>query len=227
MALAHGAVETTNAEGVGREYLPRWIEKVGVRRTVPANSTLALEGAPARSLYLVTSGIVRCLRLTDDGRRHICRFARAGDVIGHVARSDHSHSAEAVVVTTLISVPVAEFDHAAAADPRLMWAMLATLSADLEDRERLQLRLSRLSAEERVAAFLLDLASPNGGGEIAMSRLDIADHLGLTLETVSRALNSLKRGGMIGLIGAHRFSVRHVCGMQRLANGDRDAGRAA
>jgi CRP-like cAMP-binding protein len=100
--------------------------------------------------------------------------------------------------------------------------------------ERSQLRLSRLTAHERVADFLAEIVGDEPAGatatyRIAMSRLDIADYLGLTLETVSRGLHRLDWMGVIELVDAHQFRVRNLNGLRRIAGGDRDGdvGRAA
>jgi CRP/FNR family nitrogen fixation transcriptional regulator len=162
------------------------------------------QGEKNNGIYQVEFGAVRVFRLLADGRRQISSFHLAGEVFGFEASDKHRFFAEAIGATAVRSLRV---------------SVLADLSRDLlplalsgltRAQEHL-LVLGRQNASERVAAFLLDLADRQGGLEqfdLPMSRLDIADYLGVTIETVSRTLSSFKAKGVIRLLSLRRVEVR-------------------
>jgi hypothetical protein len=101
------------------------------------------------------------------------------------------------------------------------------MTAEMTARDRIQFRLGRLWSDERVADFLVELSTePDGtsraSSTIVMSRADIADHLGVTIETVSRALHSFQRRGLVRLDGAHRFTILRGRALRGFASGDGD-----
>jgi CRP/FNR family transcriptional regulator len=197
----------------------------GSLRRLEADEGLFLEGEPALRVFKVVRGLVRCFQMTEDGRRHICRFAGPGDVIGLSAADRYRYSSEAVGPTVVVSASRSAVD--SHTDPKVREYAWLELVKKLAHSERLQLRLSRLTAEERVADFLTEILEKSPEDvqaihRILMSRLDIADYLGLTLETVSRGLHRLNWLGVIELIDAHHFRVRQLNGLRRIAGGDRD-----
>ncbi|MGA0604068.1 helix-turn-helix domain-containing protein [Caulobacter sp. KR2-114] len=173
------------------------------------------EGERADSVYRVVSGAVRTFRILADGRRQICEFHLAGDCFGFEPSAVHRTSAEALGPTKLVAVRrSALLDNADTAPEfaRLLWRAAV---ADLQRSQEHVLRLGHRSAAERVASFLLDVARRLGGHDafdLPMSRQDIADYLGLTIETVSRSFTQLQGLELIAV-----SSCRHV----RLA--DREA----
>jgi CRP-like cAMP-binding protein len=194
-------------------------------RTLEADETLLVEGAAAKSVFLVLSGTMRCYRMTRDGRRHICRFVGAGDLLGLGVAGAYRYSAEAVGDCEVLSFSASALQTAADSDHQVRQAVSNAMVSELLERERAGLRCTRMTAEERVADFLLELTetqtrSADGYCVIPMHRIDIADHLGLTLETVSRALNGLRRRQIIVLPDAHHFAVRNKAALLRLAEGD-------
>lgn len=210
--------------------LARVVQDIGrwPLRTLEAGETLFLEGAPIRTVDVVVSGLVRAYRMTCDGRRHICRFIAPGGVLDIGSGPLHRSTAEAVTMAHVQSCPRGALLNAASDDVLRQKAISDELSNQLDEHERSQMRIARLCAEERVADFLLQWletwgAAPNGTCDIPMSRLDIADHLGLTLETVSRVLNLMNRRGVIQLVDPHHFRIRQKGVLTRLASGDREA----
>ena len=168
------------------------------------------EREPADRVYKVISGAVRSFRVLADGRRQICDFFLPGDVFGVEAGVDRRASAEAVSDTVLMvdrrSALVDRSDGGASANR--LWAMAV---ADLQRSQDHVLALGRRSASERVASFLVDLARRLGDGasvRLPMSRQDIADYLGLTIETVSRAFTQLQGAGLIEMTGCRSV---HFC----------------
>lgn len=158
---------------------------------VPAGAGIYAQGEKSDRLYRVEFGAVRVYRLFADGRRQISAFHLCGEVFGFEAHATHHFFAEAICATGIRML------HASPADELLPVALqgLARAQAHL-------LLLGRQNAAERVAAFLIEMSERQGGLdriELPMSRTDIADYLGLTIETVSRVLSKLRRKGIIRL----------------------------
>jgi CRP/FNR family transcriptional regulator, nitrogen fixation regulation protein len=178
------------------------------------------EDEPAEYVYQVLKGSVRTYKLLSDGRRQIGAFHLPGDVFGLESGSKHRLAAEAIVDTVVRLVKRRSLDQAAGTDvnvARKLWTMTA---GDLRRAEDHMLLLGRKSAMERVASFLLEMdrrLAITGMMALPMCRRDIGDYLGLTLETVSRALSQLHGEGVLGFSGARQIVLRN---RQRLRNMD-------
>jgi len=162
------------------------------------------ETEPADYIYQVVDGAVRTYKLLSDGRRQIGAFHLAGDIFGLENGSVHRFTAEAIVDTTVRLVKRRSLEHVAAADVHVALDLLNMMTSSLQHAEEHMLLLGRKTSLERVAAFLLEMDRRlSGAGIMAlpMSRRDIADYLGLTLETVSRALSYLHDKGILGFLG--------------------------
>lgn len=190
-----------------------WLPPKGMRISLGHNDALFSEGDEARSCYKIVSGAVRVVKIMADGRRYVVDFFLPGDLIGFDAGSTYEFTAEAVVDAQLVSYPRPRVDMALAESPQAGRQLLDLALRRLAAAQSQMLLLGRMSAMERIATFLLKLQrrldGKRPGGRtiaLAMTRLDIADHLGLTLETVSRMLNQLKRQGIIDL--PH---PQHIC----------------
>jgi CRP/FNR family nitrogen fixation transcriptional regulator len=170
------------------------------------------EDEPADYVYQVVRGAVRSYKLLSDGRRQISAFHLPGDVFGLVSGSVHRLTAEAVVDTTVRLVKRRGLEQAAITDVNVacnLWTMTAT---DLRHAEDHMLLLGRKTAIERVATFLLEMdhrLSVTGTMALPMCRRDIADYLGLTLETVSRALSQLHSEGVLDFSGARQIILQN------------------
>lgn len=173
------------------------------------------EGERADSVYRVVSGAVRTFRILADGRRQICEFHLAGDTFGFEPSAVHRVSAEALGPTRLVAVRRGTLlDNADTAPEfaRLLWRAAV---ADLQRSQEHAFRLGHRSAAERVASFLLEIARRQGdvdAFDLPMSRQDIADYLGLTIETVSRSFTQLQGLELIAV-----RSCRHVRLLDRAA----------
>jgi CRP/FNR family nitrogen fixation transcriptional regulator len=170
------------------------------------------EDEPAEYVYQVISGSVRSYKLLSDGRRQIGAFHLPGNVFGLESGTTHRLAAEAIVDTTVRLVKRRSLEQAATVDvnvARKLWAMTA---GDLRHAEDHMLLLGRKTAMERVATFLLEMdrrLSVTGMMALPMCRRDIGDYLGLTLETVSRALSQLHGQGVLGFSGARQIVLRN------------------
>jgi CRP/FNR family nitrogen fixation transcriptional regulator len=165
----------------------------------------------------VVSGVVRISKLLPDGRRQISAFHTAGDMFGFETDELHHASAEAVVPVKLVAYKWQSLLAEGTQSASLVRDLLNLTMIGLRRTQEHLLLLGRKNALERVAAFLLEMAKRAKPGqviELAMPRHDIADYLGLTLETVSRMFAELKALGAIRLEGARRV---HLLDKERLA----------
>jgi CRP/FNR family transcriptional regulator, nitrogen fixation regulation protein len=178
------------------------------------------EDEPAEYVYQVISGAVRSYKLLSDGRRQIGAFHLPGDVFGLESGAAHRLATEAIIDTTVRLVKRKSLEQAAGHDvqvARKLWTMTA---GELRHAEDHMLLLGRKTAMERVATFLLEMdrrLTVAGMMALPMCRRDIGDYLGLTLETVSRALSQLHAQGVLGFSGARQIVLRN---RQRLHNMD-------
>ena len=179
---------------------------VGGALTVRAqrDAEIVAQGGRADHCYLVISGCLRTVTLMEDGRRQVGSFLMAGDLFGWELMGDYDAAAETVTPVVLRRIPISALEVLAERDLNFA-RRLRQMGADQlrAARERMVL-LGRKTALERIATFLKEMAArlpADGGGNITlpMSRLDIADHLGLTVETVCRGLTHLRRTGAIAL----------------------------
>jgi CRP/FNR family transcriptional regulator, nitrogen fixation regulation protein len=162
------------------------------------------ECEPAEYVYQVKQGAVRTYKLLSDGRRQIGSFHLEGDVFGLTSGEFHRFTAEAIVTTTLRLIRRKSIEITASDDRALAHDMLSMTTRSLRHAEDHMLLLGRKDALERVAAFLLEMDQRLNGSELMtlpMTRRDIADYLGLTIETVSRHLSRLRRAGAVKFVG--------------------------
>ncbi|HVV92987.1 MAG TPA: helix-turn-helix domain-containing protein [Hyphomicrobiales bacterium] len=204
IAVVAGALQTT-LEIAGAIAIP------AMKMSFGRNEEIFGEEEPADFVYKVTSGVVRTFRILGDGRRQIACFYFAGDLFGLDGGDAHSSSAEAVTDCEIALVRRSQVERAASQNPVVAHALWRLAADGLRRAEEHVMLLGRRSAGERVGAFLLEMAAREQGGEaidLAMSRTDIADYLGLTIETVSRALSEMERRRMIALPSARHVVLR-------------------
>jgi CRP/FNR family nitrogen fixation transcriptional regulator len=178
------------------------------------------EDEPAEYVYQVVTGAVRSYKLLSDGRRQIGAFHLPGDVFGLESSAAHRLAAEAILDTTLRLVKRKSLEQSAQNDVRVARDLWSITSGELQHAENHMLLLGRKTAMERVATFLLEMdrrLARTGMIALPMCRRDIGDYLGLTLETVSRALSELQQQGVLGLSGARQIVLRN---RERLADLD-------
>jgi CRP/FNR family nitrogen fixation transcriptional regulator len=162
------------------------------------------ETEPADYVYQVSEGAVRSYKLLSDGRRQIGAFHLVGDIFGLENGDFHRFTAEAIVDTTVHLMKRASLELVAEADTLVARDLLKMTTNNLQHAEDHMLLLGRKTSLERVVAFLLEMdgrLTSSGIMALPMCRRDIADYLGLTLETVSRALSYLHERGILGFVG--------------------------
>lgn len=168
------------------------------------------ENETAEYVYKVVTGSVRTYSVLSDGRRHIGAFYLPGDIFGVESGSEHSLSAEAIADATILMVRRNTIMSVAKSNPNVMAQLLQCTSRELHQaRDHVQLLIK--TAQERVASFLLEMSRRLSGETVAlpMSRQDIADYLGLTIETVSRTLTQLGLKKTIELPSSRTIVLRN------------------
>ncbi|MGY4358516.1 CRP/FNR family nitrogen fixation transcriptional regulator [Bradyrhizobium sp. i1.3.1] len=158
------------------------------------------EGEPAEYIYQIKLGAARSYKMLNDGRRQIGAFHLSGDIFGLVNGDLHRFTAEAVIRTTVRLLMRRRLEEAAQSDTVLARELLHLTTKNLQHAEDHMLLLGRKDALERVAAFLVEMdqrSTAAAAMALPMTRRDIADYLGLTIETVSRALSRLRRAGVL------------------------------
>ena len=168
------------------------------------------EKEPAEYVYQVTAGAVRSYKLLSDGRRQIGAFHLVGDVFGLENGTFHRFTAEAIVDTSVRLIKRNSLERVAEADVRIAHDLLYMTTDNLQHAEDHMLLLGRKTSLERVVAFLLEMDRRLTAANIMalpMCRRDIADYLGLTLETVSRALSRLHENGILGFLGKNQRQI--------------------
>jgi CRP/FNR family transcriptional regulator len=172
-----------------------------------ARNAIVAQGEPAESVFTVTEGLVRLYRLTSDGRRQVIGFALPGDFLGLSLFDSYSFSADAVTDTVVCRFPRKSFVAYVEKRPQLMRRLHQFASHELSLAQDQVVLLGRRSAEERLSALLLmlrDRLRRLGHAPpylpLAMNRQDIADYLGLTVETVSRTFTKLAKAKLIVVV---------------------------
>jgi CRP-like cAMP-binding protein len=195
------------------------ISLMGAPLTFKRNEEIYGEGESADFLYKVTGGTVRTYKVLNDGRRQIGSFYVEGDVFGLENGKAHSFSAEAVTECRVLVVKHSALVQLAARDAEVAQQLLAITANELQRAQDHFLALIK-TAEERVASFLLEMAARLTGDnqfDLTMSRQDIADYLGLTIETVSRTMTQLESAAAIELPSARRVVLRNRAALGRCA----------
>lgn len=225
----HHALEIANAVLLGSEQscLQALFNKQPVER-LAAGESLFFEGDAAKHLFEVVEGNLRIFRIISDGRRVITGFLQAGDIVGVSLKNHYLYSAEAITDTRVRRLSRKAFEAEVGNSPALRPEVFARLRDEMAAAQDQMVLLSCKNAEERVCSFLLKQLHRDPGHsrsnaivELPMTRLDIADYLGLTIETVSRMMTKLANKGI--LVSAGRHCVRIVkYGMLVQLSGDDD-----
>ncbi|MFA4892406.1 helix-turn-helix domain-containing protein [Brevundimonas sp.] len=187
------------------------------RLTFKQGEEIYAQDEDADMIYRLVRGAVRTSHLLSDGRRQIGDFYYEGDVLGLEISAAHRFSAEALGDCEVLAVRRAgSAAYDAGRLDRMIWQ---ATGAELQRAQSHMLLLGRATACEKVARFLLDIADRFRDEIIAlpMSRQDMADYLGLTIETISRMLGRLQADGLVEFIGARRYRIRRLGALSDLA----------
>ena len=187
---------------------------------LPAGELLFSEGDKAESVFEVLSGMVRLYKLLPDGRRQVTGFLTAGQLLGLAPEGTCVFTADTITEVSLCRYKRDAFERMIDEVPGFARRLLAVTSHELHAAQDQMVLLGRKSASEKVATFLLMLPARQDDIDVPMTRGDIADYLGLTVETVSRTLTRLRQDGLIALPVPARIRVLDRKGLENLASGD-------
>jgi len=207
----------------GIDDAPPSLAALGVVASLSRGASAYREGDPALHWYRVVSGTGCTSKLLPDGRRQIGAFLHTGDFFGFEALHEYGFAAEALTDMIVIRYPRQRAEALAQADDAVGHRFREIACRSLTAAYERLLTLGRKTATERVVTFLLELARTAPDGRtilLPMSRGDIGDYLGLTLETVSRTFAALKHGGLIELAGAHRLLLLDRPALESITEGD-------
>ena len=203
----------------GYSSLANAVRLMGAVISYGRNQEVYGEDEPAEFVYMVACGAIRTYKLLSDGRRQIAAFRLPGDIFGLEVGHTHVFTAEAIANSEVIVVKRSAIMALAARDSLIARDMWAATAGDLVRAQDLLLLLGRRNAQERVATFLLEMSDRVADGEmidLPMSRQDIADYLGLTIETVSRTLSQMEHSATIVLSTCRRIELRNRAVLSRL-----------
>lgn len=194
-----------------------------------AREHLFLEGDSCEGVFLILSGTVIVYTMTLNGQRQIQNFAGAGELLALNFSGNHTTSAQALTDVTVGILPRLAFNQALQTSDRFRRTIFERIDEMLDAARRQAMLLGCKGALEKTATFLLDLENGGEGSQgqfipIPMSRCDIADFLGLTLETVSRMLGRLKRQDIIDLPRADCFRIKDPKRLAQIAGLETDFG---
>jgi CRP/FNR family nitrogen fixation transcriptional regulator len=198
------------------------LEQFGTTISVQHDREIHGQGDRANWCYRILSGCVRMVNLMEDGRRQIGEFVMAGDLLGFDTLGTHHFAAEAVSDVVLRRYPRRMVDALAESNVALARRLRDMTSVSLRLAHTRLMLLGRKTASERIASFLLEMAErlPEVHPDVLdlpMGRTDIADHLGLTIETVCRVMAHLRRHGTIAVERGH-VTIRDSAGLQQMAS---------
>jgi CRP-like cAMP-binding protein len=219
--LAARRIERTGSARTSPDIASEVAKDPGRDVHFPPHSSIFREGDAVGCVYQVRSGSIMLYKLLPDGRRQVVEVVGPGDVFGFSPVWIHDCSAQTLVATECIAFDRSLLERS----PTLLWRLSSRLYQQLCALHEHVTLLGRKSARERIASFLMrcipdrggnDCHGPRGGDDeahvrLAMTRSEIADYLGLTIETVSRNLTQLKRRGLVSISKLDEITVHDVC----------------
>lgn len=183
----------------------------GVFTRAARNTAIIRQGGESGHCFLVVSGCVRTVMILEDGRRQVGEFLLPGDVLGWETPGEQEFAAEAVTEAVLRRFSLRAIEERADASPAFAHELRRYAAGQFRNMRGRLVMLGRMTACERIAAFLLEMSERlrclGGAIDLPMGRADMADYLGLTIETISRGLGDLRLRGAI-CIEQRRITIR-------------------
>ncbi|MGC9269255.1 Crp/Fnr family transcriptional regulator [Acidiphilium sp.] len=219
----------------GSSTMPRQLLTVDERRKLALIASIRRfspgeflfhEGEPATVIFNIIAGVAKSVSSLEDGRQAVVAFFFSHDLVGMFEASRYAQSTQAVTALTAYCLPIDALERMLRHDPNLQLHFLCKVSHELRAAQHQAIALGRYGALQKIGLFLdfLDRhpdmhTDDDDRITIPMDRADIADHVGLTIESVSRMLQQLHRTGVIQLDGRHRFRIINRCALNRLISG--------
>ncbi len=199
-----------------------------IQRSKPLqkNQHLYREGDEFQSVYAVRSGALKAYRSTDDGREQVTGFYFPGEILGFdgISNNTHASSAKALETAAICEIPFASLEKLSSLMPNLQRHFFQLMSREITEDQQLITLLSKNSADERVAALMLSISTRNARRKLSatnfrlpMSRVDIGNYLGLTVETVSRVLSRMQKLAILQ-VDNKEIEILDPTGLRRMAN---------
>lgn len=220
MCIAGGAVPAFMATpGAGDS------SRQPVLKTIPAHEHIFFEGDERDHLYIVESGWVKLYRTLVDGQRQIVGFANRGSILGLESDVEHVNGCEAITDVQIRALPVARVTEICLRDGKLAEQLLRQVGRQLGAAQAQLAAIGAQSAEQKLANFLLTISDlcevrPDGSFDLPMRRGDMAEFLGLRLETVSRKMSEFQRRGWIGMTSLYGCMLRRRDILEGMAMGE-------
>ena len=183
-------------------------------------------GGPFSAVYAVRSGAIKAYRVTDDGREQVTGFYFPGEILGMdgIAKNSHACSARALETSAVCEIPFSSLAELSAKMPNLQRHFFQLMSREITEDQQLITLLSKNTAEERIAALMLSISARNARRKLSstrfrlpMSRIDIGNYLGLTVETVSRVFSRLQKLDILD-VSNKEITINDTRGLQDIAN---------
>jgi CRP/FNR family transcriptional regulator len=184
------------------------------------------EGGPFSAVFAVRSGAVKAYRVTDDGREQVTGFYFPGEILGMdgISKNSHACSARALETSAVCEIPFGALEELSAKMPTLQRHFFQLMSREITEDQQLITLLSKNTAEERIAALMLSISARNARRKLSptrfrlpMSRIDIGNYLGLTVETVSRVFSRLQKLDILE-VSNKEISILEPSALQDIAN---------
>lgn len=198
-------------------------------KPIQKNKHLYREEDDFQSVYAVRSGALKAYKTTDDGREQVTGFYFPGEILGMdgISNNTHASSARALETSSVCEIPFSSLEQLTTLMPSLQRHFFQLMSREITEDQLLITLLSKNSAEERVAALLLSISSRNARRKLSathfrlpMSRLDIGNYLGLTVETVSRVLGRMQKLDLV-VVNNKEIELLDIAGLRDIANASR------
>lgn len=197
-------------------------------RLVKPGQSVYREFEEAKFVYSVVSGEIRLANLLDDGRRQVTAFKTAGEVLGEQRNGYYQSDAEAVCDTVVCQISIKALETYLKKMPAMQTALTEKVLEELQELRHLAILLGRKTPIEKIATFLIDRAEKSSSEteneinvSLTMGRTDIADFLGLTIETVSRTITKLKKMGVLEVPSNHSILIKDRVWLENLAEGEK------
>jgi CRP/FNR family transcriptional regulator len=184
------------------------------------------EGSDFSAVYAVRSGAFKAYRVTDDGREQVTGFYFPGEILGMdgISKNTHACSARALETSAVCEIPFTAMEELSTSMPSLQHHFFQLMSREITEDQQLITLLSKNTAEERIAALMLSISSRNARRKLSatrfrlpMSRIDIGNYLGLTVETVSRVFSRLQKLDILR-VSNKEIDIQDIRGLQDIAN---------
>ena len=199
-----------------------------IQRSKPLqkNQHLYRESDDFQSVFAVRSGTLKAYKTTDDGREQVTGFYFPGEILGMdgISKNSHASSAKALETSAVCEIPFSSLEKLSSMMPNLQRHFFQLMSREITEDQQLITLLSKNSADERVAALMISISKRNARRKLSstqfrlpMSRVDIGNYLGLTVETVSRVFSRMQKMDILR-VDNKEIEILDLEGLQRMAN---------